>query len=269
MRVNMKSCFVSQLNNSTYKNHLHVIIMDKKSSIPDAWDDDWESQIDKLSNNEKVIKLTKAERLANHAETNKKIWKSAEEPETFHFLAAHDQVPLKSEYKPALKVLSRQPVPLMIKQIDPVTGVVKLKLGDDEKDEEKIDKTSPQEIRQRALREREEKQKRYDLARARILGTSSISSSLGETIVYQNSKQERSKLMHHNERSKGNGRDNKFSGSTYNSGSVPRDSKATVHKSSVGYSSPKSQGDFGIIRVPRGPDFTGKPGFDFTKKGER
>lgn len=243
--------------------------MDKTSSIPDAWDDDWESQIDKLSNNEKVIKLTKAERLANHAETNKKIWKSAEEPETFHFLAAHDQVPLKSEYKPALKVLSRKPVPLMIEQIDPVTGLLKLKLGDDEDDEEKIDKTSPQELRQRALKEREEKQKRYDLARARILGTSTISSSLGETIVYQNSKQERSKSMHHNERSKGNGRDNKFSGSTYNSGSVPRDSKTTVRKPSAEFSSSKSQGDFGIIRLSRGPDFTGKPGFDFTKKGER
>lgn len=58
--------------------------MSKKAAIPDAWDDDWESQADKAeaaaeqsAKAEEQVKITKAERLAKHAEQNKKIWESA------------------------------------------------------------------------------------------------------------------------------------------------------------------------------------------------
>lgn len=57
--------------------------MSKKTAIPDAWDDDWESTADKddvVAASKKVeeeVKISKAERLAKHAETNKKIWESA------------------------------------------------------------------------------------------------------------------------------------------------------------------------------------------------
>jgi hypothetical protein len=58
--------------------------MSKKAAVPSAWDDDWESQADALDAApppKKVVedepKLSKAERLARHAETNKKIWESA------------------------------------------------------------------------------------------------------------------------------------------------------------------------------------------------
>lgn len=54
--------------------------MSKKAAVPDAWDDDWESQADKAdaaAAAEEQVKATKAERLAQHAETNKKIWESA------------------------------------------------------------------------------------------------------------------------------------------------------------------------------------------------
>jgi hypothetical protein len=57
--------------------------MSKKHAAPDAWDDDWESQADKaesaaeVAKVEEQVKVTKAERLAKHAETNRKIWKSA------------------------------------------------------------------------------------------------------------------------------------------------------------------------------------------------
>jgi hypothetical protein len=57
--------------------------MGKKSAVPDAWDDDWEEQADKaeaiaeVAKVEEEVKVTKAERLAKHAETNKKIWESA------------------------------------------------------------------------------------------------------------------------------------------------------------------------------------------------
>jgi len=60
--------------------------MGKKAEIPDAWDDDWESQADKAEAKaeaaadktvEEEVKVTKAERLAKHAEKNKKLWESA------------------------------------------------------------------------------------------------------------------------------------------------------------------------------------------------
>lgn len=59
--------------------------MSKKSVVPDAWDDDWESQADKAdpavasatAKADEEVKVSKAERLAKHAETNRKLWESA------------------------------------------------------------------------------------------------------------------------------------------------------------------------------------------------
>jgi len=55
--------------------------------IPDAWEDDWESQADKLAreeeasgSNEKIEEtpaMTKSERLAKHAEQQRKLWEAA------------------------------------------------------------------------------------------------------------------------------------------------------------------------------------------------
>lgn len=52
------------------------------ASVPDAWDDDWEAQADKeeggvMLEQPEEVKLSKAERLAKHAEENKKMWQSA------------------------------------------------------------------------------------------------------------------------------------------------------------------------------------------------
>jgi len=57
--------------------------MSRKAVVPDAWDDDWESQADKVdpevekAKTQEQVKISKAERLARHAETNKKLWESA------------------------------------------------------------------------------------------------------------------------------------------------------------------------------------------------
>lgn len=57
-----------------------------KKAVPDAWDDDdWESQADKAETAPvpapaQEVKMSKAERLAQHAEANKKIWQSAYVP---------------------------------------------------------------------------------------------------------------------------------------------------------------------------------------------
>lgn len=57
----------------------------KKNAVPDAWDDDWETQADKIASDdtqqqpepEPEAPKSKAERLARHAESNRKIWESA------------------------------------------------------------------------------------------------------------------------------------------------------------------------------------------------
>jgi len=62
--------------------------MAKGNKIPDAWDDDdWESQADKLAQEdeasssnakaEETAALTKTERLAKHAEQQRKLWEEA------------------------------------------------------------------------------------------------------------------------------------------------------------------------------------------------
>lgn len=62
--------------------------MGKQGDVPDAWDDDWETQADKIKPDDEGAPLnpaqqpsqaprTKAERLAQHVEDNRKIWESA------------------------------------------------------------------------------------------------------------------------------------------------------------------------------------------------
>ena len=50
-------------------------------TVPSAWDDDWETAADKAAEEENPPAeqpvMTKAERLAKHAEANKKLWDSA------------------------------------------------------------------------------------------------------------------------------------------------------------------------------------------------
>lgn len=101
-------------------------------------------------------------------------------PETFHFLEAsnnnssNNNIPLSSAFKPQVKVLSRKP---MIAKRDPVTGMSQMTLeDDDEQDSKKEDLPTPEEIRARQRREREEKQRRYEEARAKIFGESAPSS---------------------------------------------------------------------------------------------
>ncbi|KAF7544791.1 hypothetical protein G7046_g9712 [Stylonectria norvegica] len=88
--------------------------MGKKTDVPDVWEDDWETQADKAveappAPAEPQELLSKAERLARHVETNRKLWESAETPQTFHYLEANSNVPLASNFKPQVKVLSPEP----------------------------------------------------------------------------------------------------------------------------------------------------------------
>ncbi|KAI1276696.1 hypothetical protein F5Y07DRAFT_127058 [Xylaria sp. FL0933] len=161
----------------------------KRTKVPDAWDDDdWEAKADRAAaidsepEAESQASLSKAERLAQHAELNKKLWQSAEAPpEPFHFLAARSEPPLATEFKPAVKVLSRKPAPKIITKRDPLTGALsQLKVEDEEEDDGKTKiRLTHEEIRAKQQREREEKQRRYEEVRAKIFGTTPAASSSG------------------------------------------------------------------------------------------
>jgi hypothetical protein len=163
------------------------------------------------------------------------------------------------EFKPALKVLSRKPAPKVVEKLDPVTGLAKLTVDDeDDEEEEKKDRPTAEELRIKAQREREEKQRRYDEARARILGTPSGASSPGTTTPPEAG------------RGKGRGRGRGQDGSKelFDPNYTPKPGGVSIQKrngegsSRSGASTPRD--DDQIIRTPKGPDSSGK---GFAKRG--
>ncbi|PTB43095.1 uncharacterized protein TrAFT101_001653 [Trichoderma asperellum] len=153
--------------------------MSRAGGVPNAWDDDdWETQADRSENKETQAapqpNLSRQERLQQHAEANRKLWESADSKETFHYVeAAGGGVPLTTAFKPQVKVLSRKPV---IAKKDPITGLSQLSLDDDDASRAPEVQMTPDEIRAKQKRDREEKQRRYDEARAKIFGESAPSS---------------------------------------------------------------------------------------------
>ncbi|OAA48634.1 hypothetical protein NOR_01884 [Metarhizium rileyi] len=284
----------------------------KKSKVPDAWDDDWEAQADTTAaeddeNSQQggvslqpAQPLTKSERVTRHEEANRKMWESADAtPQTFHFLEASNTVPLTSTFKPQVKVLSRKPI---VAKRDAITGMSHLSM-DDEDDERDTKQPQPtaEEIRAKQKRDLEEKQKRYDEARAKIFGESNPSSrgSSPGTVTPP-----RGESRHSNRgRGRGGGGQRNNSGNTNDGGRQP-DMRRANNQVSSGRElydpnfSPKpdlmaqrrgggdgdgasgrgtplrdDQYQFQVpqqqqaIRMPRGPDGTGRGGFGFASRG--
>lgn len=154
--------------------------MSKKNAVPDAWEDDWESLADKQdAANEsqeppQPVKLSKAQIRAQHAEQNKKIWDSAENPESLIFLEARNNIPVPATFKPAVTVLSRKPPPKVLSRSEATAAMAGLKLEDDEDSEDERRKKAEEafaERQARAQRERQEKEKRYAEVRQRLFGS--------------------------------------------------------------------------------------------------
>ncbi|TGO79908.1 hypothetical protein BELL_0020g00450 [Botrytis elliptica] len=273
--------------------------MSKKISAPSAWDDDWESQADAWDaapTSKKAVedepKISKAERLAKHAETNKKIWESAETPgglsEQFPFLLPPNlakPVPLATPYKAPLTLLSRKPAPRTVTKIDPRTGK-STTVEAEEEEEVIVAGPSAEELREKAQREREEKQRKYDEARARILGTSSSPrSNSGNGRGGSGSNTPRNGTPPLQARGRGRGNDVRRPDSRPDSRTgqkelfdpnyTPKPGSFTIQKTSrngegsrpgSGTSTPTSRENEQVIRAPRGPDAAGR-GFEFTNRG--
>ncbi|KAK8156059.1 hypothetical protein BKA80DRAFT_336091 [Phyllosticta citrichinensis] len=237
-----------------------------KAKVPDAWDDDWET----LADDEPAPatapapskKLSKAERRAQHVEFNKQLWQAAETPsETPIFVEAKSEIPLKTDLKPGITLLSRKPPPKLLTR-DPKTQNAE----DDEDSEEETRKKRDQEFAERqarAQRERGEKQRKYAEVRERLFGSPTPEGS-----------QERSSSRNggnRNFRAKGR----KGGDSDVNSSADQSPARGQANPKRQLYdptkstaSRPESLSRSGTpnneqqpIRSPRGPDSSGRGGF--------
>ncbi|KAJ5476479.1 hypothetical protein N7475_002208 [Penicillium sp. IBT 31633x] len=262
-------------------------------AVPNAWDESWESQADKLDSMptpppEKKVssKVTKAQRRAEQAEFNRKLWAEAESTETFHFAEARADVPLKQDFKPAVTLLSRKPQ-LVTRHsassstvVGATAGLGQLGLdGDDDSDDDtKPPEPTPEERHAIALKNREEKQRKYEEVRERLFGTSSATasgtSSPGSTTpprqAYTGEGKGRGK-------GRGGGRDHQKRDSSSassksrhlydpstsvkpNAPFVPRGGRPQLERSSSDTQAPQQP-----VRSPRGPDASGRGGFNFNR----
>lgn len=225
-------------------------------------------------------------------------------PQTFHYLEASNSVPLTSSFKPQVKVLSRKPI---IAKRNATVGMAGLSMGDDDDDddEQKTPQLTADEIRAKQKRDLEEKQRRYDEARAKIFGESNPSSrgSSPGTVTPPRSD---SRHSVRGGRGRGGGGQRNNNSGNINDGRGQPDMRRVNNQASSGRElydpnfSPKpestaqrrggavdnSDGGSGrgtplrdgeyqfqapqqqqAIRMPRGPDGTGRGGFGFARRG--
>lgn len=207
------------------------------------------------------------------------------------FLAASNNVPLATGFKPAMKLLSRKPAPKTVTRRDPITGLDRLTLVDDDDEDPNANKhqPTPEEIRIRQQKELEEKQRRYDEARAKIFGDSNPPS--GQTTPGNVTPPPSETRQSQRGRGRGRGgsggyrnenrHDNRPDSANRRQQPPPSNQAGTRELFDPGYSpkpgfsmqkrdnnrSPAQKDEDQIIRAPRGPDGSGRGGFGFARRG--
>ncbi|KAJ5504199.1 hypothetical protein N7463_007073 [Penicillium fimorum] len=261
-------------------------------AVPDAWEDSWENQADTLDSKstpppEKKVssKVTKAQRRAEQAEFNRQLWAEAESTETFHFVEARADVPLKQDFKPAVTLLSRKPQLVTRHSSSSRTitaaaaGLGRLGLDDDDSDDDnKPPQPTPEERHAIALKNREEKQRKYEEVRERLFGspsaTASGASSPGSTTPPRQTPTGEGRGRG---KGRGGGRDHqKRDSSSTSSKSKHLYDPSTAVKSNAPFlqrggrpqverSGSDTQAPQQPVRSPRGPDASGRGGFNFNR----
>lgn len=177
----------------------------------------------------------------------------------------------------------------MIAKKDPVTGMSQMTLDDDNEgaDAKKEVQLSPEEIRAKQRRDREEKQRRYEEARAKIFGESAPSSGASSPGAVTPPRSD-------GPRGRGRGRGGRGNNSSRQFDNQRQDNQRQNNQPAPGrelydpnYSakpeSPQSRGTEGdgpsrtltprnegqAIRAPRGPDGSGRGGFGFARRGAK
>lgn len=203
-----------------------------------------------------------------------------------YHVAAAPSVPFAQGFKPQMKLLSRKPV---IKTKDPVTGLEKLTLEDDD---DEIDQ-SPQKPSAAELAEkRKQKEREYEERRAKLFGTPPPETNSGASTPRTTTPPLVGESSRGNHRGRGRGRggrggrggqrnesksDNQGrQGSNNKNGESPyrelfdpdaAQKPGTRQQRVTGTSSPSPRGPEPAIRNPRGPDSSG--GFNFANRGAK
>ncbi|KAF2422365.1 hypothetical protein EJ08DRAFT_664839 [Tothia fuscella] len=261
----------------------------KKGAVPDAWDDDWEAQADKIAADPQPqaepVKLTHAERKAMHAETNKQIWEAAETPNRPIFLQARSAVPPIADFKPTMKVLARKPPP---KVATTTAAMANTSIEDDPDSEEEERRRKAADFAERsarAQREREEKQRKYQEVRDRLFGSiPTTGSTSGGDQSRSSSTNENGKDGGRNS-SRGKGRRGKNNNieaeagedsparpsisrkQLYDPGYTPKPNSTFLQKRE-GVSGTTTPSEEKPLRAPRGPDGSGRGGHGFAPRGK-
>ena len=239
--------------------------------MPDAWDDDWiekgDSSTAKTEPAPSSTKVSKAERRAKQAEFNRQLWEDAEDPQDNFFLKSKDIVPLKTEFKPAMKVLSRKPEK---KSRVGVEGIDQLNIDDDDEseDENKKIELTVEERREKAQRELEEKQKKYEEVKQRLFGNDQSSSATASSGPKKNASKNSSPSRNQNWNK--NSRDSRPSSSSSNkTGRLydPNDTGKPGVSSVLRKETRAELDELQPIRSPRSPDTSGRGGFGFAPRG--
>ena len=242
--------------------------------MPDAWDDDWiakaDSSTSKPHSTPSAAKISKAERRAKQAEFNRQLWEDAEDPKDNFFLKSRDIVPLKSEFKPAMKVLSRKPIAKSAGSTDPATGMGRLSIDDDDDDDDdeaKKNTLTLEERQEKAQREREEKQKKYEEVRQKLFGTddASTSSTASASPARNNGNsrnQSRNKVAKDSRPSSAASNRNR---QLYDPNDTGKPGTSSVLKKEAN----NTPNEIQPIRDPRNPDGSGRGGFGFAPRGGR
>lgn len=87
-----------------------------------------------------------------------------------YYVQSRDIVPLKEDFKPAMKVLSRKPANTSTAS-NATSGLGQLTIDDDDDDEKQKQAMTLEERQAKAQKDREEKQRKYEEARQRLFGT--------------------------------------------------------------------------------------------------
>ena len=238
--------------------------------MPDAWDDDWIAKADTSAATPEpapsTVKISKAEKRAKQAEFNRQIWADAEDPQDNFFLRTRDVVPLKSDFKPNMKVLSRRPNPKVANGPESTLNIGQLGIEDedDSEDDAKKNTMTPQERQEKAVREREEKQKKYEEVRQKLFGSEEATNSAPGPTPKRTSDSSRNQSR--NKTAKESRPSSAASNRTrqlYD----PNDTGKIGTSSTLKKETKATSNEIQPIRNPRNPDDSGRGGFGFAPRG--
>ncbi len=185
---------------------------------------------------------------------------ASERPEDNFFLKTQGVVPLKTEFKPAMKVLSRKPAP---KSAGPARiGQLSLDDDDDEEDDSGKSTLTPEERIAKAQREREEKQKAYEERRRELFGEGEGSPATSTTPKKDSNSRNHSRATRGNESRPSSSASNKTRHLYDPNESAKPESLRVQKKEPV-------PGEIQPIREPKAPDGSGRGGFGFAPRGCR